>query len=201
MRKTFCDICKKEVVGGHMSGIFYMVGQPFKIQQELDFCGSCYRILTEPKKAPIRPDISGMELTITDEREPDRPVTAGEPVKEPEPLKTVRAEKKSTRKEKTELLIPVTEEKRKKTAELLMPFPEEKKKKKKMGRPKKEKPEGPPEPDAPEEGEERKYIDYGKMLALYKAGWKIEDIADDVHCGKSTVYNYIAKLRKEGKLE
>lgn len=71
----------------------------------------------------------------------------------------------------------------------------------KTGRPKKlEEAEPLPEPDEPEEDETRKQIDYGKMLALYRAGWKVEEIADDLHCGKSTVYNYIAKCKKEGKL-
>ena len=32
-------------------------------------------------------------------------------------------------------------------------------------------------------------IDKGKIVALWTAGWKIKDIADDVGCSTQTVYN------------
>lgn len=38
---------------------------------------------------------------------------------------------------------------------------------------------------------EAKQIDVGKILALYKAGWKGKDIARDMHISQSTVSRYI----------
>lgn len=42
--------------------------------------------------------------------------------------------------------------------------------------------------------------DKGKVVALYKAGWKVKDIAEDVHASESTVYTVIKDWR-EGKFE
>lgn len=59
-------------------------------------------------------------------------------------------------------------------------------------------------PETPAETEEElkdekkpKYVDYGKIRALSEAGWPASEIAADVHCGVSTVYNYLAKVKKE----
>lgn len=40
-----------------------------------------------------------------------------------------------------------------------------------------------------------KQIDVGKIMALYKAGWKGKDIAQDMHISQSTVSKYISQLR------
>ena len=163
MIKCFCDICSTEIPEKHKKALFIEPGH-FGAVCEMDFCDSCFRVLTSSKKIRLEAtkqeqDISDMELKITDERED-----------EPEKPKEVR---------KPAIKMP----------------------KIKTGRPKKQEEAEPlPEPDEPEEDETRKQIDYGKMLALYRAGWKIDDIADELHCGTSTVYRYISKCRKEGKL-
>lgn len=36
-------------------------------------------------------------------------------------------------------------------------------------------------------------VDHGKVVALYKAGWKIPQIADELGCSQQTVYNHLAK--------
>lgn len=36
-----------------------------------------------------------------------------------------------------------------------------------------------------------KKIDHGKILALYKAGWSVAEIADEIGCSMQTVYNYL----------
>lgn len=44
----------------------------------------------------------------------------------------------------------------------------------------------------------RKVVDHGKIIALYKAGWSVEEIARDIDASVSTVYTHIEELR-EGK--
>lgn len=51
-----------------------------------------------------------------------------------------------------------------------------------------EKKEDPKPKPAPKPG-----VDHGKIVALYKAGWKIPQIADEVGCSQQTVYNHLAK--------
>lgn len=172
MTKYFCDICSTEIPEKHKKALFIEPGH-FGAVCEMDFCDSCFRVLTSSKKIKLEatkqePDISAMELKITDERETES--TEEKPEKKPE--------KKPVKK------------------------PEEVKHESaiKRGRPEKEKPAPLPEPDAPEDPNSKQYIDYGKILALYRAGWKVEDIAEDVHCGRSTVYAYISKCKKAGEL-
>ena len=40
----------------------------------------------------------------------------------------------------------------------------------------------------------RKPLDDGKMLALRKAGWTYEKIADEMHCSAQTVINHIKEM-------
>lgn len=51
------------------------------------------------------------------------------------------------------------------------------------------KPKQAPEPKAA--GKKRKPLDDGKMLALRKAGWPYEKIADEMGCSIQTVINHI----------
>jgi hypothetical protein len=51
---------------------------------------------------------------------------------------------------------------------------------------KEEKPKAAPKP--------RKRVDKGKIGALYKAGWDILKIADEMRCDKSTVYKVVKEL-------
>ena len=53
-------------------------------------------------------------------------------------------------------------------------------------KPKKEKPA-----DAKKPGKPKKKLDDGKMLALRKAGWTYEKIADEMGCSTQTVINHI----------
>ncbi len=40
----------------------------------------------------------------------------------------------------------------------------------------------------------RKVIDKGKVGALYKAGWSVAKIADEMRCNQSTIYRTIKEL-------
>ena len=42
-------------------------------------------------------------------------------------------------------------------------------------------------------------VDHGRILALYKAGWTIPRIADDVGCSQQTVYNHIKTEQESHK--
>lgn len=46
-------------------------------------------------------------------------------------------------------------------------------------------------PDQKAAGKKRKPLDDGKMLALRKAGWPYEKIADEMGCSPQTVINHI----------
>ena len=46
----------------------------------------------------------------------------------------------------------------------------------------------------------RKRIDAGKVVALYKAGWKQKDIAEEIGCYESTISTCLKKARAEGKV-
>lgn len=50
------------------------------------------------------------------------------------------------------------------------------------------------------EGRTKRKLDTGKLLALYKAGWMVTDIARDLRVSEDTVRNYLKKLeeKKEG---
>ena len=63
--------------------------------------------------------------------------------------------------------------------------------KKEDPKPEPKKPKAKPKP-APKPG-----IDHGKIVALYKAGWKIPQIADELGCSQQTVYNHLAKEAQE----
>ena len=43
---------------------------------------------------------------------------------------------------------------------------------------------------------QQKKLDHGRIMALYRAGWKAADIADDVRCTTAAVYQHI-KQEKE----
>ena len=46
----------------------------------------------------------------------------------------------------------------------------------------------------------RKRIDAGKVVALYKAGWKQKDIAEEIGCSESVISTCLKKARAEGKV-
>lgn len=41
--------------------------------------------------------------------------------------------------------------------------------------------------------DKRYKLDYGKIRALYNAGWSINDIADEMRCNRGSVVNYLEK--------
>ena len=46
----------------------------------------------------------------------------------------------------------------------------------------------------------RRTVDAGKLIALHKAGWRPENIADELGCHVATVYNYLRQCKDEGTL-
>lgn len=50
-------------------------------------------------------------------------------------------------------------------------------------------------------GGRKKKVDTGKLLALRKAGWTIEKIADELSVSVGTVCNYLKKLEEEKSAE
>ncbi len=54
-------------------------------------------------------------------------------------------------------------------------------------------PEAEPAKPAPKKTP-RKIIDKGKVGALYKAGWNVAKIADEMRCNQSTIYKTIKEL-------
>ncbi len=46
----------------------------------------------------------------------------------------------------------------------------------------------------------KKPLDKGKIGALYKAGWSVAKITDEIGCHKSAVYNALAELRGKGEI-
>ena len=76
--------------------------------------------------------------------------------------------------------------------------------------PNQEEPEKEPEQEEPNEIEPKKAesikiepkkikrkpkpVDKGKVGALYKAGWSVAKIADEMRCGQSTIYKTIKEL-------
>ena len=61
-----------------------------------------------------------------------------------------------------------------------------------------ERPEKPVKKDAPKAGK-KKPLDEGKLLALRKAGWSFEKIADELGCATQTIINRYKELTKEEK--
>lgn len=59
------------------------------------------------------------------------------------------------------------------------------------------KPKPKPEPKKPAKAAPKPGVDHGKVVALYKAGWKIPQIADELGCSQQTVYNHLAKEAQE----
>ena len=55
------------------------------------------------------------------------------------------------------------------------------------------KPEATKEEEPKEEKPKRKRIDQGKVLALAKAGWSAQKIADEMGCSVPAVYNALKK--------
>ena len=55
--------------------------------------------------------------------------------------------------------------------------------------------------DPKEEKLQKKKVDKGKTGALYKAGWKIKDIADEMRITSATVIYHINTLKEKGELE
>lgn len=47
-------------------------------------------------------------------------------------------------------------------------------------------------------GGKRIPVDKGKVIALANAGWKVEEIANEVKCSAATVYRIIEGLKEEG---
>ena len=60
-------------------------------------------------------------------------------------------------------------------------------------------PEEPPEPEPEEKPKRkppaRKTVDAGKICALYKAGWSVKAIVDEIKCSEATAVN---KLKDAG---
>lgn len=55
-----------------------------------------------------------------------------------------------------------------------------------------------PQKQEPEKAEgKRKKLDDGKMLALRKAGWSYEKIADEMGCSTPTVINHIRERERQ----
>ena len=48
--------------------------------------------------------------------------------------------------------------------------------------------------------EANKRVDVGKIRALYRAKWSIEEIARDVHIPASEVVKYLRRMEKDGKI-
>ena len=59
-------------------------------------------------------------------------------------------------------------------------------------------PENPVKMEAPKAGK-KKPLDEGKLLALRKAGWSFEKIADELGCATQTIINRYKELTKEEK--
>lgn len=63
-------------------------------------------------------------------------------------------------------------------------------------------PKTKPEPKAKPKTEPKKSgptgIDHGKLIALHKAGWSIEKIADEMDCTTTTVRNHIRQEEQNG---
>ena len=53
------------------------------------------------------------------------------------------------------------------------------------------------EPQEPKKKKTRKKIDYGKIMALRKAGWSNEKIADEMHMTKASVATAISTYKKK----
>jgi predicted transcriptional regulator len=80
---------------------------------------------------------------------------------------------------------------------------EQQKPKEKLQKPKAERPvanDGKPVKKVTAGSVKRKPIDMGKLIALAKAGWTKEKIAEEMQISVATVYNYLKKVREEGKL-
>lgn len=45
-----------------------------------------------------------------------------------------------------------------------------------------------------------KKIDHGKIIALYKAGWSVAKIADEMRCSDQTVRNHITQAQAGGEI-
>lgn len=52
--------------------------------------------------------------------------------------------------------------------------------------------------DPPEKEKPKKKLDDGKMLALRRAGWSYEKIADEMGCATQTVINHIKEKEDRG---
>ena len=64
-------------------------------------------------------------------------------------------------------------------------------------------PEAKPEAEHKPKAESKKKggpagIDHGKLIALHKAGWSIEKIADEMGCTTTTVRNHIRQEEQNG---
>lgn len=51
-----------------------------------------------------------------------------------------------------------------------------------------------PEPKKTEPARKKVIIDKGKLKALYKAGWSVAKIADEMRCSKATIYRLIGEM-------
>lgn len=59
-------------------------------------------------------------------------------------------------------------------------------------------PKTKPEPKAEPKKSGPSGIDHGKLIALHKAGWSIEKIADEMGCTTTTVRNHIRQEEQNG---
>ena len=58
-------------------------------------------------------------------------------------------------------------------------------------------PKPEPKPAQPKQAK-KPGIDHGKLIALHKAGWSIEKIADEMGCTTTTVRNHIRQEEQNG---
>lgn len=56
------------------------------------------------------------------------------------------------------------------------------------------------EPKKERKGGRTSTVDTGKLIALRKAGWTTEQIAEELNVDKSTVSYHVSKLKKEGQI-
>lgn len=40
-------------------------------------------------------------------------------------------------------------------------------------------------------------LDHGKILALYRAGWRVADIADEMRCTTASVYQHVKREKEK----
>lgn len=55
--------------------------------------------------------------------------------------------------------------------------------------------------NAPKKSGKTAPLDVGKIKALYKAGWKVKEIVEEMRCAESAVYRHLKTMRENGEIE